>query len=106
MDRKPTYEALEQRVRQLEKEAVECRRELEATATELTLGLSEVLEALKQIASGDPEIRMSETAKLELISKLRHMVNLNAENLAEMVHLSHEFAIGLAEHFDVLNRVS
>ncbi|MGD8512347.1 MAG: histidine kinase dimerization/phospho-acceptor domain-containing protein, partial [Deltaproteobacteria bacterium] len=106
MDKKPTYEALEQRVRQLEKEAVECRRELEATATELTLGLSEVLEALKQIASGDPEIRMSETAKLELISKLRHMVNLNAENLAEMVHLSHEFAIGLAEHFDVLNRVS
>jgi signal transduction histidine kinase len=106
VDKKPTYEALEQRVRQLEKEAVECRRELEATATELTLGLSEVLEALKQIASGDPEIRMSETAKLELISKLRHMVNLNAENLAEMVHLSHEFAIGLAEHFDVLNRVS
>ena len=106
MDRKPTYEELEQRVRQLEKEAVECQGELEPTSTELTLGLSEVLEALKQIASGDPDVRMPETAKLELIARLRHMVNLNAENLAEMVHLSHEFAIGLAEHFDVLNRVS
>lgn len=106
MDRKPTYEELEQKLQQLEKEAVECQRELQATSTELTLGLSEVLQALKQIASGDPEIRMPETASLELMTRLRKMVNLNAENLAEMVHLSHEFAIGLAEHFDVLNRVS
>ena len=106
MDRKPTYEELEKRLQQLGKEAVECQRRLEATSTELTLGLSEVLQALKQIASGDPEIRMPETANLELMTRLRQMVNLNAENLAEMVHLSHEFAIGLAEHFDVLNRVS
>jgi len=106
VDRKPTYEELEQRVRQLEKEAVECQGELEATSVELALGLSEVLEALRQIASGNPEVRMPETAGLESIIKLKHMVNLTAENLAEMVHLSHEFAIGLAEHFDVLNRVS
>jgi PAS domain S-box-containing protein len=37
---------------------------------------------------------------------LKHMVNLTGENLAEMVDLSHEFAIGLAEHFDTLHRVS
>jgi signal transduction histidine kinase len=41
-----------------------------------------------------------------LIAKLKEIVNLTAENLADIVHLSHEFAIGLAEHFDVLNRVS
>jgi signal transduction histidine kinase len=41
-----------------------------------------------------------------LIAKLKDIVNLTAENLADIVHLSHEFAIGLAEHFDVLNRVS
>ena len=28
------------------------------------------------------------------------------QDLGEIVHLSHEFAIGLAEHFDTLHRVS
>jgi len=81
-------------------------RELESTSMELALGLSEVFEALKQISSGDPEVRISETSELELIAKLKHMVNLMAENLGEIVNLSHDFAIGLAEHFDVLHRVS
>jgi PAS domain S-box-containing protein len=31
---------------------------------------------------------------------------VTAESLAEIVNMSHEFAIGLAEHFDVLHRVS
>lgn len=73
---------------------------------ELALGLSEVFEALKEISTGDPEVRIPEASKLELITKLKHMVNLTAEELAEIVGLSHEFAIGLAEHFDVLHRVS
>lgn len=81
-------------------------RELEGISMELALGLSEVFDALKKIASGDPSVRISEDSELELISKLKHMVNLCAEELAEIVDLSHEFAIGLAEHFDVLNRVS
>jgi len=106
VDRKPTYEELEQRVRQLEKEAVECQGELEATSVELSSGLSEVLEALRQIAAGNPEVRMPETAKLELLTELKHMVNVTAKNFSETVDLSHEFAIGLAEHFDVLHRVS
>jgi signal transduction histidine kinase len=106
VDSKPTYEKLQQRVKQLEKEAGECKGELEDTSRELALGLSEVSQALRQIASGDPHVRMPETAKLELIVELKHMVNLTAENLAEMVNLSHEFAIGLAEHFDALHRVS
>ena len=49
---------------------------------------------------------MDETAPLELIAKLKHMVNLTASNMGEMVDMSHEFAMGLAEHFDVLHRVS
>ncbi|MBW2173679.1 MAG: PAS domain S-box protein, partial [Deltaproteobacteria bacterium] len=73
---------------------------------ELAISLSEVFEALRQISSGDPEVRIPETSELELISKLKHMVNLTAMNLAGIVNLSHEFAIGLAEHFDVLHRVS
>jgi len=81
-------------------------RELEAISMELALALSEVFEALKKISSGDPDVRVPESSPLELIGKLKNMVNLTAENLADIVHLSHEFAIGLAEHFDVLNRVS
>jgi PAS domain S-box-containing protein len=81
-------------------------RELEHVSMELALGLSEVFEALGQISSGDPEVKIPETSELELITKLKHMVNMTAINLAGIVNLSHEFAIGLAEHFDVLNRVS
>jgi PAS domain S-box-containing protein len=81
-------------------------RELESTSMELALGLSEVFEALKRISSGDPEVRIPETSQLALMTKLKHMVNRIAENLGDIVGLSHEFAIGLAEHFDVLHRVS
>ena len=81
-------------------------RELEGVSMELALGLSEVFEALKEISSGDPSVRILEDSELELISKLKHMVNLTAQELAEIVNLSHEFAIGLAEHFDALLRVS
>jgi signal transduction histidine kinase len=81
-------------------------RELEATSMELALALSEVFEALKKISSGDPDVRVPEASPLELIGKLKNIVNLTAENLGDIIHLSHEFAIGLAEHFDVLNRVS
>ena len=80
--------------------------ELENMGVEMALGLSEVFEALKKISSGDPEVRIPETSEIELISKLKHMVNITAENIGEIVDQSHEFAIGLAEHFDVLHRVS
>jgi two-component system sensor histidine kinase/response regulator len=72
----------------------------------LSEGLTEVFEALNRISSGDPSVRIPETSQLESIAKLKHMVNLTAENLGEIVDLSHEFAMGLAEHFDALHRVS
>ncbi|NWF52352.1 MAG: PAS domain S-box protein [Nitrospirae bacterium] len=81
-------------------------RELENIGIELSIGLSEVFEALKMISEGDPLVRVPETSNIELISKLKHLVNLTAQNIEEIVELSHEFAIGLAEHFDVLHRVS
>lgn len=81
-------------------------RELEGMSLELAVSLSEVFEALKKISSGDPSVRTPESSKVELITKLKHMVNTTAENIGEIVDQSHEFAIGLAEHFDVLHRVS
>jgi diguanylate cyclase (GGDEF)-like protein/PAS domain S-box-containing protein len=80
--------------------------ELESMSLELALSLAEVFEALKKISAGDPSVRTPETSNVELITKLKHMVNMTAENIGEIVDYSHEFAIGLAEHFDVLHRVS
>ncbi|MBW2109412.1 MAG: PAS domain-containing protein, partial [Deltaproteobacteria bacterium] len=42
----------------------------------------------------------------EALAKLKKLVNLTAANLREILDLSHEFAIGLAEHFDVLHKVT
>src|SRR4030043_1400775 len=80
--------------------------ELETTSMELALCLSETFEALNKIASGDPRVRISEDSGHELIAKLKQTVNKTAEGIETVVNQSHEFAIGLAEHFDVLNRVS
>ncbi|MCG2722344.1 MAG: PAS domain S-box protein, partial [Thermodesulfovibrionales bacterium] len=81
-------------------------RELESISMELAISLSEVFEALKKISSGDPEVRISEESEVEIISKLKNIVNMTAKNVGEMVDQSHEFAMALAEHFDVLHRVS
>ena len=101
-----TLKVLNGQLRKFRKMVEERDRELEGISLELALGLSEVFDALKEISSGDPLVRIPETSELELISKLKHIVNLTAENLGEIVDLSHEFAIGLAEHFNVLHRVS
>mgnify|MGYP003878472217 CR=1 FL=1 len=81
-------------------------RELEKIGMELSIGLSEVFDALKKIASGDTQVEISISSEIELISKLKSVVNLTAREIAEIVDLSHEFAIDLAEHFDVLHRVA
>ncbi len=101
-----TLEVVDRQLKEFSK-IVEARdRELAGMNRELGLGLAEVSAALKRIASGDPEVRVSEASQLESIAKLKHLVNLTAEELGEIVELSHEFAMGLAEHFDVLHRVS
>ena len=72
----------------------------------LAVGLSESFEALKKIASGDPSVKIPEESDIELVSKLKHLINLTANEIGEIVDQSHEFAIGIAEHFDILQQVS
>ncbi|MBW1770368.1 MAG: PAS domain S-box protein, partial [Deltaproteobacteria bacterium] len=106
-------DSMEETLKVVNKQLTEFRRmvderdsELEDTSMELALGLSEVFEGLKRISKGDPGVKISETSNLDLIVKLKQMVNLTAKDSAEIVNLSHEFAMGLAEHFDALHRVS
>jgi diguanylate cyclase (GGDEF)-like protein/PAS domain S-box-containing protein len=89
------------------KEIVEDRdKQLEDISMDLAIGISEVLQALDRIASGDPTVRIPEESQVELIAKLKQIVNLTAKEIGEFVDQSHEFAIGLAEHFDILDKVS
>jgi putative nucleotidyltransferase with HDIG domain/PAS domain S-box-containing protein len=81
-------------------------RELESMGMELAIGLSEVFEALKKISAGDPTVRISVTSEIELFRKLKEVVNLTAKDIGEIVDQSHEFAMVLAEYFDVLHRVA
>ncbi|MEW5910627.1 MAG: ATP-binding protein, partial [Thermodesulfobacteriota bacterium] len=80
--------------------------ELKEINVELTHGFSEVFDALGKISAGDPSVRIPQTSELEQMVRLKEMVNRTAENISEIVELSHEFAMGLAEHFDVLSRVA
>jgi PAS domain S-box-containing protein/putative nucleotidyltransferase with HDIG domain len=80
--------------------------ELRSISMELAISLSEVFDALKKIAAGDPDVSISEASEVELISMLKHMVNSAAGEIRAMVDQCHEFAISLCEHFDVLKRVS
>lgn len=80
--------------------------ELELMSMELAISLSVVFEALKRISSGDPTVRVPEESPIDLISRLNHLVNKTAQEIGEIVDQSHEFAIVLAEHFDVLHKVS
>jgi len=101
-----TLEVVDRQFKEYNKIISKRDRELSGMSIELAIGLSEVFEALKKIASGDPTVRISEESKVELISKLKHLVNLTAEEIGEIVNLSHEIAIELAEHFDILHKVS
>jgi PAS domain S-box-containing protein len=103
---KKTIEVVNKQFKQFRKVVRKRDKELENIGMELSLGLSETLEALNRIASGDPYVRIPEISSIELISKLKETINMTAKEIGEIVDQSHEFAIGLAEHFDVLSRVS
>jgi len=92
--------------KQVEQALRKSEEKYRALSTELSEGLTDVFEALKEISAGDTSVNIPETSEVELISKLKHTVNSTGRNIKEIVDLSHEFAIGLSEHFHVLHLVS
>ena len=101
-----TSTVINKQFRQFERIVKARDRELEGIILEVALSLSEVFEALKRISAGDPSVRVPEQSKIELIANLKHMVNITAGNIGEIVDQAHEFATSLAEHFEVLHKVS
>jgi PAS domain S-box-containing protein len=88
------------------KDAIDKRNRRGKLNQELAAGLAEVIDALKGLAAGDPSVRVPEASDIEIVQQLKQLVNTSAEYLSDIVDLAHEFAIGLAEHFDVLHRVA
>jgi diguanylate cyclase (GGDEF)-like protein/PAS domain S-box-containing protein len=103
---KETIKVIDKQFKEFTAMVDERDKELEDTSMELSIGLSETLDALNKIASGDPHVRISEASQNELIAKLKQTVNRTAEGIGTIVDQSHEFAIGIAEHFDMLHKVS
>lgn len=101
-----TLKAVSAQLEEYRKKVVAHDREQKHMNMELAIGMSEVFEALKKISLGDSSIRVGEASKIELVRELKQVVNLTAKNIGEIVDQSHEFAMVLAEHFDVLHRVS
>ena len=100
------HDELESKVHERTSQLHAINREMEKINMELNKGLSETFEALQKIASGDPTVRLSEQSEIELITLLKHTVNMTAKEIGEIVEQSHEIAISLAEQFDVLHKVS
>jgi signal transduction histidine kinase len=105
-DQDKTKEQLLDEITELRRLAGPEKSDPEVMSLELAINLSEVFEALKRISSGDPLVRINEESEIELIRRLKHMINLTASEIGTIVNQCHEFAIGLTEHFDVLHRVS
>jgi two-component system NtrC family sensor kinase len=103
---KKTLDTIDKQFREYKGIVLSRDKELENMSMELALSLSEVFEALKKISSGDPTVRIPEESTIELINKLKHIVNVTANEIGEIVDQSHEFAIVLAEHFDILHKFS
>lgn len=79
---------------------------LENDAEEMKNSMEECFVALKKIADGDPTPSTFRITKNELLNKLGAVINKTADGVGEMVHQSHEFALGLCESFDVLSKVA
>lgn len=101
-----TFDTVSEQLREYKQIVLARDKELKDMSMELALSLSEVFEALRKISSGDPTVRISEGSNIELIHKLKHVVNMTAKEIGAIVDQSHEFAIVLAEHFDILHKVS
>ena len=72
---KTTLNVINQQLKEYSRIIGERDAELESMSMELAITLSEVFEALKKISSGDPTVRVPEESKIELINKLKHIVN-------------------------------
>lgn len=106
---KKRIKELEQEIARLhgiEAEVLKRERQEQKAKVLLNTDLLEVLEGLRTIASGNPHVQISKDASSNLAGELKQGIKQTAKDHELLLDLAHEFAFGLAEHFDVLHRVS
>jgi PAS domain S-box-containing protein len=104
--RRETDNMLIRQIREFRRSTGDREEELQNISMELAIGLSEVIEALKNISSGNPSVRVSEASDIELISRLKKIMNFTAENLEKIFNQFLNFSVDFAVYFDVLQRVT
>ncbi|MGC8795956.1 ATP-binding protein [Thermodesulfovibrio sp.] len=71
--------------------------------------LSEVLhlcsDVLERISQGDPSQKIDLEFERYAVQRLINSINKVSEEVSAMISLTHELAIGICEHFDVLKRL-
>jgi len=76
---------------------------------EYRYSISEVLhlcsDVLNKIAQGDTSHRIELTFKRYAVQRLINSINKLSEEVESMINLTHELALGICEHFDVLKRI-
>lgn len=97
---------IRQQIMEFRRNVSDREKELQNISMELVIGISEVMEALKKISSGNPSVRVSDPSDIELISQLKKMMNLTAENLEKIFNQFLNFSMDFAVYFEVLQRVT
>lgn len=80
---KDTFKAISNQFKEYKKIVDDRDKELRSISMELAIGITEVFEALRRISSGDTKVRLDETSKIDLINKLKHVVNKTAKEISE-----------------------
>ena len=78
---KDTLKVINAQFKEYQKLVNEREREIRNISMELAFGAYEVFEALKKISSGNNSIKLNEKSKIELIGKLKQVVNRTAKEI-------------------------
>ncbi len=76
-----TFRVINTQFKEYKKIVADRDKELREISMELAIGITQVFEALRKISSGDINIRLNEKSNIDLISKLKHVVNLTAQEI-------------------------
>jgi len=78
---KDTLKVINAQFREYQKLVNEREKEVRDISMELAFGAYEVFEALKKISSGNNSVKLNEKSKIELIGKLKQVVNRTAKEI-------------------------
>ncbi|MBF0386168.1 MAG: response regulator, partial [Candidatus Omnitrophica bacterium] len=84
------------------KEVVDLAKE----AVPLSAAIRQAVLALQKVSAGDPNVQLDEESNIKLISQLYHAVNNASSDIGRIVEISHEFAIDISEHFEILKKAT